>query len=146
MSQRYVAKSAPYIVLCSTPNRPDDRDIMFKISRQRNEDCIYHRLMLPYTVGLGKIFSHKEIEIAKKSNSFKREYSLAFLGIEGNVFLPQKIEEAIDAGKNLEVYNNMLLQNPDFNTMYYIGIDPSFGTSAFGIILWGLVTRFHLIM
>ena len=94
VTERYIAKSDPYIVLCSNPNKPNDTDIMFKISRQRNENCIYHRMMLPYTVGLGNIFSHKEIEVAKKSNSFQREYDLAFLGVEGNVFLPQKIDEA----------------------------------------------------
>jgi hypothetical protein len=148
VTERYIAKSDPYIVLCSTPNKPNDTDIMFKISRQQNENCIYHRIMLPYTVGLGNIFSHKEIEIAKKSNSFQREYDLAFLGVEGNVFIPQKIDEAIEAGKNdLELYSNMLLHhNPAFDIMYYMGIDPSFGTSAFGIILVAVLdNKVHVI-
>jgi hypothetical protein len=44
-------------------------------------------MYLPYTVGEGSVFSKKDIEIAKKSTSFEREYNLKFLGLVGIVFL-----------------------------------------------------------
>lgn len=65
------------------------------ITEQSEDKCIYKRIYLPYTVGVNNIFSQKEIEIAKRSTSFEREYNLKFLGLVGNVFLPEKIDDAI---------------------------------------------------
>lgn len=49
-------------------------------------------MFLDHTYGLDKIYSAAEIEKAKQSPSFPREYELQYLGIEGNVFSTQSIE------------------------------------------------------
>ena len=63
--------------------------MLHRITEQKEEDCIYKRMYLPYNVGLppyGNIFTQQEIEIAKRSSSFKREYDLKFAGLTGTVF------------------------------------------------------------
>jgi hypothetical protein len=57
--------------------------------------CIYKRLKMDYTYGLGKIYSKEEIAKAKKSPSFGREYDLQYLGLIGNPFHTADIERAI---------------------------------------------------
>ena len=66
--------------------------MLHQITEQSEDKCIYKRIYLPYTVGVNNIFSQKEIEIAKRSTSFEREYNLKFLELVGNVFLPEKID------------------------------------------------------
>jgi hypothetical protein len=102
VSQRYIAKSDPYLIVVSTPNKPGD--MLHQITELPEDKCIYKRIYLPYTVGAGNIFSQKDIEIAKRSTSFEREYNLKFLGLVGNVFLPEKIDAAIKLGRELEIY------------------------------------------
>ncbi len=134
VSERYIAKSAPWIILVSTPNRP--QGFMDSIGSQPLEECIYKKLYFPYTVGLNKIYSTEDIADAKRSMSFEREYNLKFLGSVGNVFLPDKIDAAITRGKNTEIYqkimNNARLR---IETQFYIGIDAGFGSSKFAICL-----------
>lgn len=47
---------------------------------------LYKRIFLDYTCGIGKIYTAEEIEKAKQSPSFEREYNLKYLGRIGNVF------------------------------------------------------------
>lgn len=97
------------------------------------------KIYLPYTVGIGNIFSIKDIEIAKRSTSFEREYNLKFLGLVGNVFLPEKMDEAILLGREFDIYRQILERPSEMTaalkTQYYIGVDPAFGSSKFGIVL-----------
>src|SRR5919206_1542704 len=125
VSQRYIAKSDPYLIVVSTPNKPGD--MLHQITEQPEDKCIYKRIYLPYTVGAGNIFSQKDIEIAKRSTSFEREYNLKFIGLVGNVFLPEKIDAAIKLGRELEIYNK-ILDNPETIplTQFYIGVDAGF--------------------
>jgi hypothetical protein len=106
------------------------------ISEQPEEKCIYRRIYLPYTVGIGNIFSKKDIEIVKRSTSFEREYNLKFLGLVGNVFLPEKIDANIRLGREHDIYR-MMLSNPETVplTQFYIGVDAGFGSSKFAIVL-----------
>ena len=97
VSERYIAKSDPYIVMVSTPNAPDG--LFEKIEKESEETCIYKRLKLDYTYGLGKIYSQEEIDKAKQSPSFEREYNLKYLGLIGNVFHTADIERAIEKGR-----------------------------------------------
>jgi hypothetical protein len=53
----------------------------------------------------GKIYTTEEIEKAKQSPSFEREYNLKYLGKIGNVFHTKDIEEAIEKGRK---YNQMI--------------------------------------
>ncbi len=65
---------------------------MDRIERELEDSCIYKRVKLDYTYGLGKIYTNEEIEKAKHSPSFKREYQLFYLGLEGNIFPVSQIE------------------------------------------------------
>jgi terminase large subunit-like protein len=128
VAERYIAKSSPVIILVSTPNKPGD--LMHQIAQEDESTCIYKRLYLDYTYGLGYIYSQQEIDNAKKSGSFAREYDLRFAGIEGTLFHQQDIDRAVERGK---------LYNPDsFNTLARftstsLGIDPAYGSSNFGL-------------
>jgi hypothetical protein len=129
VSERYIAKSDPYIVMVSTPNAPDG--LFERIEKEVEDTCIYKRLFLDYTYGIGKIYTAEEIEKAKASPSFEREYNLKYLGKIGNVFHTKDIEAAIERGRKY---------NPDnFNPLYFtstsMGIDPAYGSSAFGIVV-----------
>ena len=131
VSERYIAKSDPYIVMVSTPNSPDG--LFERIEKEAEETCIYKRLFLDYTYGIGKIYTAEEIEKAKASPSFEREYNLKYLGRIGNVFHTKDIEAAIEKGRKY---------NPDdIGSSYYsftsrsMGIDPAWGSSPFGIVV-----------
>lgn len=58
VSERYIAKSDPYIVMVSTPNAPDG--LFEKIEKEPEETCIYKRLLLDYTYGLDKLYTQEE--------------------------------------------------------------------------------------
>jgi hypothetical protein len=129
VSERYIAKSNPYIVMVSTPNAPDG--LFERIEKESEDTCLYKRLFLDYTYGIGKLYTADEIEKAKQSPSFEREYNLKYLGRIGNVFHTKDIEAAIEKGRKY---------NPDdFNQFYFtsrsMGIDPAWGSSAFGIVV-----------
>ena len=89
-SERYIAKSNPWIVMVSTPNAPDG--LFERIEREPEDTCLYKRLFLDYTYGLDKIYTEAEIISAKASPSFEREYNLKYLGKVGNVFHTLDIE------------------------------------------------------
>src|ERR671936_1277304 len=91
---------------------------------------------MDYTYGIGRIYTAGEIEKAKTSPSFEREYKVKYLGKIGNVFHTKDIEAAIEKGRKY---------NPDNFNPYYsftsrsMGIDPAYDSSAFGIV----VTQFE---
>ena len=127
VSERYIAKSNPYIVMVSTPNAPGG--LFERIEQEPEETCIYKRIFLDYTYGLDKIYTRDEIENAKQSPSFEREYNLKYLGLIGNTFHTRAIEEAVEKGK---------LYNPNTPVMLAgkaMGIDPAWGSSAFGVVI-----------
>jgi hypothetical protein len=111
--------------MVSTPNAPNG--LFDKIEREDEDSCNYKRVKLDYTYGLDKIYTREEIAKAKKSPSFGREYDLQYLGLIGNTFHTQDIEKAIELGKKYRV-TNVYAQKA-------MGIDPGFGSSAFGIVV-----------
>jgi hypothetical protein len=141
VSEKYIAKSNPYIVMVSIPNAPDG--LFERIEKEPEDTCLYKRIFLDYTYGLGKIYTAEEIENAKQSPSFEREYNLKYLGKIGNVFHTKDIEAAIEKGRKY---------NPDITGSSYftsksMGIDPAWSSSAFGIVVtqWadGIVQILH---
>jgi hypothetical protein len=132
VSERYIAKSNPYIVMVSTPNAPEG--LFERIEKEAEDVCLYKRLFLDYTYGLSKIYTAEEIERAKQSPSFEREYNLKYLGHIGNVFHTKDIESAIEKGRK---YNPDTAFNPLYSsfTSRSMGIDPAYGSSAFGIVV-----------
>jgi hypothetical protein len=141
VSERYIAKSNPHIVMVSTPNTPDG--LFERIEKEAEGTCLYKRLFLDYTYGIGKIYTAEEIQKAKQSPSFEREYNLKYLGRIGNVFHTKDIEAAMEKGRKYDP--------DDFNRVYLtsrsMGIDPAWGSSAFGIVVtqWadGIVQILH---
>ena len=94
VSERYIGKSNPWIVLVSTPNAPEG--LFERIEKEPESTCLYKRLFLDYTYGLDRIYTVSEIDAAKASPSFEREYNLKYLGLIGNVFHVKDIESAIE--------------------------------------------------
>jgi hypothetical protein len=129
VSERYIAKSDPYIVMVSTPNAPDG--LFERIEKESEDTCIYKRLFLDHAYGIGKIYTAEEIEKAKASPSFEREYNLKYLGKIGNVFHTKDIEAAIEKGRK---YNPDAIGSSYF-TSKSMGIDPAWGSSAFGFVV-----------
>lgn len=125
VSERYIAKSNPHIVMVSTPNAPGG--LFERIEFE--EECLYKRIFLDYSYGLGKIYTKEEIEKAKTSPSFEREYNLKYLGNIGNLFDIQDIEAAITSEEEY---------NPDIGNREAItimGIDTGWASSYFGIVI-----------
>jgi len=121
-TERYIAKSNPYIVMVSTPNKPD---LLFQQIEDEEEDkTIYRRLFFNYQWGLNKMFTQEEIDLQRVSPSFDREYDLKYSGKIGNVFSDLDITTAINLGeehKDLEI-------NP--NNLLLAGVDPAFGSTS----------------
>jgi hypothetical protein len=125
VSERYIAKSDPWILMVSTPNLPEE---LFE-TIEKEEPSLYKKIFLHYSVGVGKIYTKKEIANAMKSRSFPREYALQYLGMEGNVFSPEAIDRAVEMGKGYD---------PDKIIPWAkkcIGVDPGFGSSKYALVL-----------
>ena len=126
-------------MMVSTPNAPDG--LFERIEKESEDTCLYKRIFLDYTYGIGKIYSSEEIKKAKQSPSFEREYNLKYLGRIGNVFHTKDIEAAIEKGKKYNPDNIISF------TSTSMGIDPGYGSSAFGIVVtqWanGIVQIMH---
>jgi hypothetical protein len=130
VAERYIAKSDPYIIMVSTPNAPNG--LFQKIEQEPFEKCIYKRVFLDYTYGLDKIYSKEEIDKARMSPSFEREYCLKYQGLIGNVFSQASIEKATKIDYNPDNINP--------NAKKSIGIDPGFGSGNFAIVATQLVS------
>jgi hypothetical protein len=126
----YLAKpnASPTIILCSTPASPNG--LMQQIELDQNS--LYYKMFLPYQYGLEgshPIYDREQIELAKRSPDFSREYEGQYLGLVGNVFSPQKIIECTQRS-----YNPDLIL-PNLESEKSLGIDPSFGSSKFALVL-----------
>ena len=131
VSERYIAKSNPWIVMVSTPNAPEG--LFERIEKEPESTCLYKRLFLDYTYGLDKIYSSEELEMAKASPSFEREYNLKYLGKVGNVFHTLDIEAAIctqQEGQEMINWSTSIMVGRS------MGIDVAWGsTSKFAIVI-----------
>jgi hypothetical protein len=131
--------------MVSTPNAPGG--LFENIEREPESTCLYHRLQLDYTVGVNKIYTAEEMEKAKQSPSFDREYGLKYLGRVGNTFLSTDIDKAIcpiltNVPNTNYVYDHQATTSKPIDPGDYIygarksmGIDPAWGSSAFGIVI-----------
>ena len=70
VSERYIAKSYPYIVMVSTPNAPEG--LFERIEKEPEDTCLYKQIFLDYTYGISKIYTVEEVAQARKSPSFER--------------------------------------------------------------------------
>jgi len=125
VSERYIAKSNPWIVMVSTPKIPGG--LFEQIENEPEDVCIYHRMYLPYTIGVNKIYTEEEIEKAKRSPSFEMEYNLQYGYGLGNIFLPTEIDAACSIKYDPTHINHAC--------PIAMGIDPGFGSSKFGFCI-----------
>jgi hypothetical protein len=137
VSERYIGKSDPYIVMVSTPNAPGG--LFESIEKEPEETCLYKRLKMDYNYGLGKIYTKEEIDKARQSPGFEREYNLKYLGKIGNVFNSLQIDKAIELG---EVYKS--IQTNDY-TLHSVGVDFGFGSSCTAVVLTEFLKEEHKI-
>jgi hypothetical protein len=137
VSERYIGKSDPYIVMVSTPNAPGG--LFESIEKEPEETCLYKRLKMDYTYGLGKIYTKEEIDKAKQSPGFEREYNLKYLGKIGNVFNSLQIDKAIQLG---EQYKS--IPTNDY-TLHSVGVDFGFGSSSTAVVLTEFLKEEHKI-
>jgi hypothetical protein len=135
----YIGKpnSDPNIVLVSTPKAPGG--LMQQIELE--QDSLYHKLFFDYRYGLEgpyPIYSQEQIDKARLSPEFPREYELQYLGVIGNVFSPKSIELCQKIEYNPSVWKQKVKST--------IGLDPSFGSSSFGIVATQLYDqRIHVV-
>jgi phage terminase large subunit len=130
MLQRDTSQSQiPLSLWVSTPNAPNG--LFQKIEQESFETCIYKKIFLDYTYGVDKIYTMEEIDKARMSPSFEREYCLKYQGLIGNVFSQQSIEKATKIEYNSDNINP--------NAKKSIGIDPGFGSANFAIVATQLV-------
>ena len=144
VSERYIGKSDPYIVMVSTPNAPGG--LFESIEREPEESCLYKRLKMDYTYGLGKIYTKEKIDKARQSPGFEREYNLKYLGKIGNVFNSLQVDKAIELG---EVYKsiptNYTLHTTTNYTLHSMGVDFGFGSSSTAVVLTEFLKEEHKI-
>jgi hypothetical protein len=122
---RYEEKSNCTTIMVSTPNRPDG---LFQ-SIEYDKNSKYHKIILDYTVGLGKIYDPLEIEKKKLEPEFPREYEGKYLGKIGNVFTSSQIENCIQLAEPLK---DIPISNYNLHS---VGVDFGFSSSRTAIVM-----------
>jgi hypothetical protein len=113
--------------MVSTPNRPDG---LFQ-NIEKDPNSKYHKIILTYEVGLGKIYDPVEIKKKMNEQEFPREYMGQYLEKIGNVFTSSQIDKCIELGKEFDA-----LKIPvSLYTLKSVGIDPGFSSSSTGIVV-----------
>ena len=117
VAERYIPKTNPHIFMISTPNLPGG---LFE-RMEDEEDNGYVMKHMDYTVGLNKVFKPEDIETAKRSPSFEREYNLKYGFGTGDIY--EGIENILGE-YDLQVLGGR-------GGCYG---DPAFGSSNFGVL------------
>jgi hypothetical protein len=109
------------IVLVSTPNAPGG---MFQqIEQEPIDKTLYYKMLLTYEYGLEgdyPIYSKEQLEVARKSPDFPREFEGKYLGQIGNVISPIAIDRCISLGE--EMAKTTPIDNWDISARYVMGI------------------------
>lgn len=121
IAERQIAKLDTDILIATTPNVPGGA----AETLQQEENSLYNKIMLPYTLGLGTIYTQQQIQENMKSHSFEQEYNLKYLGGIGNIFQAHEVDACI------QEYN--ISGKGQFKR--YIGVDPGYASSKFAIVV-----------
>jgi hypothetical protein len=122
----YEEKSHATTIMTSTRNRPDG---LFA-SIEKDSNSKYHKIILDYTVGLGKIYDPEEIKKEMKEPEFSREYQGMYLGRVVNVFTSSQIDNCIRLG---EQYSTDKIEPSQFS-LKSVGVDFGFSSSPTAIV------------
>jgi hypothetical protein len=121
----YQTKSNCKIILSSTPNKPN------VLMNRLKGTPRYFKLRLPYDYGLGKIYSKEDIDKAKQSVSFEREFNLKYLGKQGNLFTDLQVKQCEALGQQ---YDTLKIPVSQF-TLKSVGCDFGWSSSETGIVV-----------
>lgn len=132
----YIGKpnSELQIILTSTPKDPTG--LMHQIEFEENS--LYERIKLDYRDGLEgpyPIYTKAQIEKARMSPEFGREYEGLYSGILGNTFSAHSIAKALEYGATWDNSNDNLQYSRA--TMKCMGVDP--GYNGFGVVVIELI-------
>jgi len=130
----YIGKpnSDPTIIICSTPRAPGG--LLQSIELEQNS--LYYRLFLTYEHGLedpNPIYSKEQIDQARLSPDFGREFEGKYLGLVGNVFSTTAIDRCISTGETLA--KTAPLDDWSIPTKYVMSIDVGWGSSNTAIMI-----------
>ena len=135
-----------YMSLISSAGRIGS--LMHKLHLTPQSQTSFHKVYIDYKQVVGKLWTHEEIEVAKRTNvAFEREYNLAFGVGMSNLYDAADLQYAIELGKAYatdKTVNPDLTSHPYPQTVYaegtpVIGVDPGAGDSKFAIVglqLW----------
>ena len=84
-----------------------------------------------YNYGLGRIYTDEEIEKAKQSPRFDREYGLQYLVRVGNVFNPSQIDKTNTTRRTVSEKKIPI----NDCTLHSVGVDIGFGSSSTAVVL-----------
>jgi len=137
--ERYIGKSDAYILLVSTPNAPGG---LFQ-QIEEEPQSLYHKVTLGWQRGLNRIYTEHDIEQAKRSPSFEREYNLQYLGTIGNVFQTTDIDRICAEEYDVPEYLDDSKESSEGKLLQAVmGCDPGWGSSSFGIVVGHYVDGF----
>jgi hypothetical protein len=140
----YIGKpnSDPHIMLVSTPKEPGG--LLQTIELEQNS--LYYKMFLTYEYGLEgphPIYSKEQIERAKKSPDFPREYEGKYIGVTGNVFSNHSLDRAVKLGNKYDPDPDnpkISLWRKDVPTV--MALDPAWGsTSKYGVVISQFIDR-----
>jgi hypothetical protein len=122
----YIGKpnSDPHIMICSTPRNPNG--LLQEIELE--QDSLYYKMFLTYEYGLegpSPIYSKEQIEQAKKSPDFPREYKGQYIGLQGNVLSSVAIDRCLKLGEEMD--KTAPIDNWSIDTSYVMSIDIGWG-------------------
>lgn len=121
IAERYIPKSNPWLIMVSTPYNPGGL-----YDTMDHEDNLYKLIEWNYEIGLkAGIFTKEQIEIARKSQSFEREYNLQYGVGVGNLYPSSLIDECT------QLYDLTYKDGEKVRC-----VDPAFGSSKFAITEW----------
>jgi len=117
VAERYIPKTNPWIAMVSTPNLPGG--LFERMEDEKNNGYIMKHM--DYKIGLNKVFKQEDIDVAKLSPSFEREYNLKYGFGVGDIF--DNLDSVI------QIYDTNIIGGSS-------GVygDPAFGSSNFGVI------------
>ena len=108
-----------------------------QIEQEPIDKTLYYKMLLTYEYGLEgdyPIYSKEQIELARKSPDFPREFEGKYLGQIGNVINPMAISRCTSLGE--EMAKTTPIDNWDISARYVMGVDAAWGgDSKFAVVI-----------
>jgi hypothetical protein len=142
VSERYIGKSNPYIIIVSTPDKPGG--LMDTINKDLNS--MYTKIYLPYTVGVNTIYSKETVLKVSVSANSQKEYNLTFTyGNSGSLFSSL---EVLERAKRIGKLDGKLIEdirnNPQitYQSLKSVGLDIGYSDSKTALAILGMYSLY----